>query len=92
LRGAICSYHVNEQDNVRRAYISMGPYQPKLKDKEYSCSLYGKQYRRFQYSWQSFLFSMFFFLTVIHQNFWYLMLKDLEIEKGLMKKMPICYS
>ena len=49
--GAICSYHVNEQDNVRRVYINMGPYQPKLKDKEYPRSLYGKQYHWFQYSW-----------------------------------------
>jgi len=51
LRGAICSYHVNEQGNVRRAYINMGPYQPKLKDKEYLRSLFGKQYRRFWYLW-----------------------------------------
>ena len=45
-------YHpVNQRDEIRRAYIKMGPYQPKLS--EYPRTIYGSQIqpRRFQYSW-----------------------------------------
>ncbi|KAK3217758.1 hypothetical protein Dsin_011728 [Dipteronia sinensis] len=40
---------VNQQDEVRRAYIDMGPFQPKLES--YKPTYDGKQNRQFQYSW-----------------------------------------
>jgi hypothetical protein len=40
---------INLQDEIRRAYIKMGPYQPKLA--EYPRTESGRQYRRFQYTW-----------------------------------------
>ncbi|ESR45113.1 hypothetical protein CICLE_v10003305mg, partial [Citrus x clementina] len=32
LRKLIWTYHVNQQDDIRRMYINMGPYQPKLEE------------------------------------------------------------
>ncbi|XP_074557570.1 uncharacterized protein LOC141813501 [Curcuma longa] len=49
LRKLICEYPVNERDEIRRAYIKAGPYQPKLV--EYPRTKIGKQNRRFQYAW-----------------------------------------
>lgn len=50
-RKPIWQQPVNQQDEIRRAYIKMGPYQPKLP--EYPRTVYGSQTqpRRFQYSW-----------------------------------------
>ncbi|XP_026439905.1 zinc finger MYM-type protein 1-like isoform X1 [Papaver somniferum] len=39
---------VNKRDEVRRAYLLLGPYQPRLK---YPRSKFGKQYRGFNFSW-----------------------------------------
>ncbi|KAK3211961.1 hypothetical protein Dsin_016667 [Dipteronia sinensis] len=47
LRKPILMYDVNQQDEVRRAYIDMGPCQPKLD--EYEKIWDGNQFRRFQY-------------------------------------------
>ncbi|XP_050157457.1 uncharacterized protein LOC126631338 [Malus sylvestris] len=47
----IHEHPINQQDEVRRAYIKGGPYQ--LKFLEYPRSRFGSQYRRFQYSWFS---------------------------------------
>lgn len=51
IRKPIWQHLVNQQDEIRRAYIKMGPYQPKLI--EYPRTRYGSQtqYRRFQYTW-----------------------------------------
>ncbi|KAL8118034.1 hypothetical protein AgCh_015796 [Apium graveolens] len=50
IRIPIWQHPVNQRDEIRRAYIKMGPYQPKLV--EYPRTRYGSQtqYRRFQYS------------------------------------------
>ncbi|XP_075507303.1 uncharacterized protein LOC142544109 [Primulina tabacum] len=49
LRISMLQHPVNHRDEIRRAYIKMGPYQPKLS--EYPRSESGKQHRRFQYTW-----------------------------------------
>ncbi|XP_073015775.1 uncharacterized protein [Primulina eburnea] len=49
LRIPMLQHPVNHRDEIRRAYIKMGPYQPKLS--EYPRSESGKQHRRFQYTW-----------------------------------------
>ncbi|KAK1356834.1 hypothetical protein POM88_050090 [Heracleum sosnowskyi] len=51
IRIPIWQHPVNLRDDIRRAYIKMGPYQPKLA--EYPRTIYGSQTqpRRFQYSW-----------------------------------------
>ena len=42
----ICEHPINQRDEIRRAYIKLGPYQPKLF--EYPRTLFGQQRRRFQ--------------------------------------------
>ncbi|XP_052290844.1 uncharacterized protein LOC102608680 [Citrus sinensis] len=49
LRHQIGTYSVNQRDDIRREYIKMGPYQPKLRD--YPLTNDGMQERRFQYHW-----------------------------------------
>ena len=49
LRIPIWQHPINARDEIRRAYIKVGPYQPHLS--EYPRSVSGKQYRRFQYPW-----------------------------------------
>jgi hypothetical protein len=58
LRLPIWKHPVTQQDEVRRAYIKAGPYQPLLL--EYPATEVGKQKRRFQYSWFT-KFSCFLF-------------------------------
>ncbi|KAK9929162.1 hypothetical protein M0R45_026268 [Rubus argutus] len=48
-RCPIWKYLVNEREIVRRAYILLGPFQPKLKD--YPLSPHGSQNRKFNYDW-----------------------------------------
>ncbi|KAL6178470.1 hypothetical protein ACLB2K_049988 [Fragaria x ananassa] len=48
-RLAIASYHINEQDDIRKIYVLYGPYQPKLE--EYPSHLCGDQDRRFNGKW-----------------------------------------
>ncbi|XP_075499736.1 uncharacterized protein LOC142538263 [Primulina tabacum] len=49
LRISMLQHPVNHRNEIRRAYIKMGSYQPKLS--EYPRSESGKQHRRFQYTW-----------------------------------------
>lgn len=49
LRISMWRHPVNHRDEIRRAYIKMGPYQPKLP--EYPRSESGKKHRRFQFTW-----------------------------------------
>ncbi|XP_059650675.1 uncharacterized protein LOC132296493 [Cornus florida] len=49
LRIQIHEYPVNQMDKLRRAYINLGPYQPKLSN--YPNSSDGKQNRQFKYEW-----------------------------------------
>ncbi|XP_047314234.1 zinc finger MYM-type protein 1-like [Impatiens glandulifera] len=51
IRIPIWQHPINQQDEIRRSYIRMGLYQPKLD--EYPRTKFGSQtqYRRFQYSW-----------------------------------------
>ena len=49
LRIPIWQHPINARDEIRRAYIKVGPYQPHLS--EYPRSVSGKQYRQFQYPW-----------------------------------------
>ena len=49
LRIQIHEYPVSQRDEVRRAYINLGPYQPKLS--EYPKSSFRKQFRRFNQAW-----------------------------------------
>ncbi|CAL8118405.1 unnamed protein product [Prunus armeniaca] len=49
LRRQICQYSVNEHDNVRKAYIILGPCQPELED--YPSHLEGRDLRRFNKLW-----------------------------------------
>jgi hypothetical protein len=49
LRIPVWKHPINQQDKIRRAYIKMGPCQPKLA--EYPMIELGRQYRRFQYTW-----------------------------------------
>ena len=49
LRPSIGDYNVNQRDEVRRAYIMAGPFQPILSN--YPKSTFGKQMRSFQRSW-----------------------------------------
>ena len=49
LRPQIWQYPPNQRDNVRRAYLSLGPMQPKLK--HYRASGKKGHQRRFQYKW-----------------------------------------
>ena len=48
LRISIWRHPINQCDEVRRAYIKAGSYQPNFL--EYPRSKLGKQYRRFQYA------------------------------------------
>ncbi|KAL5781907.1 hypothetical protein ACOSP7_006936 [Xanthoceras sorbifolium] len=48
LRQQICDYPINEQDEIRRAYIKAGPYQFQLSEYPFSKS---KHLRRFQCWW-----------------------------------------
>jgi hypothetical protein len=41
----VWKHPINQQDEIRRAYIKMGLYQPKLA--EYPMTESGRQYRRF---------------------------------------------
>ena len=45
----IWEYDTNEQDEIRRAYIKLGPYQPKLE--EYKKTKFGRHSRKFKHSW-----------------------------------------
>ena len=45
----IYKYLVNKQDNVRRAYILLGPCQPELED--YPSHLEGRDFHRFNKKW-----------------------------------------
>ena len=45
-RKKICEYHVNIRDEIRRAYLKAGPYQPDML--EYPSTNFGNQNRRFQ--------------------------------------------
>ena len=49
LRHQIGTYSVNQRDDIRREYIKMGPYQPKLRD--YPLTNDGMQERRFHCHW-----------------------------------------
>ncbi|KAK9668541.1 hypothetical protein RND81_13G067900 [Saponaria officinalis] len=48
-RRAIGIYPLNEQDNVRRAYVVLGPYQPYIND--YPCTQHGNQGQKFSHRW-----------------------------------------
>ncbi|KAL6205342.1 hypothetical protein ACLB2K_022603 [Fragaria x ananassa] len=48
-RPAIASYHINEQDDIRKRYVLYGPYQPKLE--EYPSHFCGDEDRRFNGKW-----------------------------------------
>lgn len=50
-RKQICEYPIKERDEVRRAYLNVGPYQPKLL--AYQRTQFGKQTRSFQEHWYS---------------------------------------
>ncbi|KDO72487.1 hypothetical protein CISIN_1g038425mg, partial [Citrus sinensis] len=50
LRHQIRIYSVNQRDDIRREYIKMRPYQPKLRD--YQLTNDGMQEHRFQYHYQ----------------------------------------
>nr|XP_034569798.1 uncharacterized protein LOC117834300 [Setaria viridis] len=50
LRAPISSYDVNDQDSVRRAYIALGPCQPKMKRDAFPQHDCGGM-RRFQHKW-----------------------------------------
>ena len=47
-RISILQYPIDKQDEVRRIYINMGPYQPEY---DYPLVSFGKQNHRFQYFW-----------------------------------------
>ncbi|XP_074576695.1 uncharacterized protein LOC141833211 [Curcuma longa] len=51
LRPQIWEYPVSQRDEVRRAYIMLGPMQPKLEKNQYKPVFDGHQFRRFQYAW-----------------------------------------
>ena len=44
----ICEFPINKQDEIRRAYLEKGPYQPKNIDYPYNDDTH---HRRFQPSW-----------------------------------------
>jgi hypothetical protein len=48
-RKRMCDHPVNERDRIRRAYLSAGPFQPKLA--QYPSRQCGKQVRRCQEHW-----------------------------------------
>ena len=45
----VSKYDANERDEIRRAYINLGPYQPKLE--EYNKTKFGRHSRKFKHSW-----------------------------------------
>ncbi|KAK9986676.1 hypothetical protein SO802_031627 [Lithocarpus litseifolius] len=45
----IWEYDANERDEIRRAYIKLGPYQPKLD--EFKKTKFGRHSRKFKHSW-----------------------------------------
>ena len=49
MRKQIWEYDANERDEIQRAYIKLGPYQPKLD--EYKKTKFGRHSRKFKYSW-----------------------------------------
>jgi len=49
IRIPLWQHPINQQDEIRRAYIKMGPYQPKLT--KYLRIELERQYRRFQYTY-----------------------------------------
>ncbi|KAH9741125.1 TTF-type domain-containing protein [Citrus sinensis] len=51
LRFSISTFPIDKREDVRMAYINMGPFQPKLQ--KYPLTKYGMQNRRFQFSWFS---------------------------------------
>ncbi|XP_074317921.1 uncharacterized protein LOC141654698 [Silene latifolia] len=50
-REQICQYPVGKQNEIRRAYILKGPYQPVYQPKDYKKSGSYSHGRRFQASW-----------------------------------------
>ncbi|XP_052288934.1 uncharacterized protein LOC102623386 isoform X2 [Citrus sinensis] len=51
LRFSIKTYPIDKREDVRMAYINMGPFQPELQ--KYPPTKHGMQNRRFQFSWFS---------------------------------------
>ncbi|KAH9672100.1 TTF-type domain-containing protein [Citrus sinensis] len=51
LRFSISTFPIDKREDVRMAYMNMGPFQPKLQ--KYPSTKYGTQNRRFQFSWIS---------------------------------------
>ena len=49
MRKKIWEYDANEWDEIRRAYIKLGPYQPKLD--EYKKTKFERHSRKFKHSW-----------------------------------------
>ena len=49
MRKQIWEYDANERDEIRRVYIKLGPYQPKLD--EYKKTKFGRHSRKFKHSW-----------------------------------------
>ena len=49
MRKQIWEYDANERDEIQRAYIKLGPYQPTLD--EYKKTKFGRHSRKFKYSW-----------------------------------------
>ena len=49
MREQIWEYDANERDEIRKAYIKLGPYQPKLD--EYKKTKFGRHSRKFKPSW-----------------------------------------
>ncbi|XP_057791491.1 uncharacterized protein LOC131008576 [Salvia miltiorrhiza] len=48
-RKQLCEYSVNARDDIRRAYLKAGPYQPKME--AYPVTKFGTQNRSFQKRW-----------------------------------------
>ncbi|ESR44325.1 hypothetical protein CICLE_v10013326mg, partial [Citrus x clementina] len=65
LRHQIRIYSVNQRDDIRREYIKMRPYQPKLRD--YQLTNDGMQEHRFQYHY-AFCFPYFLFDEIPSNN------------------------
>ena len=49
MRKQIQEYDANEWDEIRRAYIKLGPYQSKLE--EYKKTKFGRHSHKFKHSW-----------------------------------------
>ena len=75
IRIPLWQHSINQQDEIRRAYIKMGPYQPKLV--EYPMTETVRQYRWFHSTLGLINFLCY---STLHQRMWYFVFHALSLK------------